>query len=85
MGSLYADVVPWRRQWTDDDRWIRFTRPNWNPNGVFLYWHVGPEHPNDWNIWYIFEVLGPPWGGLMGDVGAVTLGPSSLCATLELA
>ena len=61
MGSLYADVVPWRRRWTPEDRWIQDLRPN----GEFLWWHVGHEERNDWNLWFIFEVLWPPWGGPM--------------------
>ena len=57
MGSLYADVVPYRRRWTDHDRWIRDRRPN----GDFLWWHVGPEAHNDWNLWTVWECRWPQW------------------------
>ena len=62
MGSLYTEHIPWRRVnfW---DLWIRYNNPPWDTDHVWLYWHVGEQDPIDWNVWHIFEVMGPPWGG----------------------
>ena len=62
MGSLYLEpAIPWRRVsfW---DMIVRFHHPPWDPDRSWIYWHVGEEDPNDWNVWHIFEVMGPPWG-----------------------